>query len=88
MLTIRIFTFARFIRTREVMLKLFLLTLVVVVVAMLLLGVNVFFFKKKFPNTHVGGNKALNKKGVYCVQTQDYMERHSQKNRPSDEAEE
>lgn len=56
------------------MLKVFLVTLAFVAVAILLLGIGVFFFKRKFPNLHVGGNKALNKKGIYCVQTQDYME--------------
>ncbi len=57
------------------MLKLFLLTLSIVVISFALLGVKILISKKgKFPNTHVGGNKALNKRGVYCVQTQDYME--------------
>jgi hypothetical protein len=56
------------------MLKVFLITLAFVATAISLLGIGVFFFKRKFPNLHVGGNKALNKKGIYCVQTQDYME--------------
>lgn len=56
------------------MLKLFLITLAFIATAMLLLGIGIFFFKRKFPNSHVGGNKALNKMGIYCVQTQDYME--------------
>ena len=63
------------------MLKLVLLTLSIVGLAILLLGVNIFFRKKKFPNTHVGGNKAMADRGVYCVQTQDYMERKGIKNR-------
>lgn len=65
------------------MLKLFVLTLVIVLISIVLLGVRVFFIKKgKFPNSHVGGNKALNKKGVYCVQTQDYMEYNNIKDKP------
>ncbi len=65
------------------MLMLFALTLVVVVIAILLLGINIFFTKKgKFPNTHVGGSKALSDKGVYCVQTQDYMEYNGIKDKP------
>ena len=28
----------------------------------------------KFPNTHIGGNKELTKKGIYCATTQDKME--------------
>ena len=52
-----------------------LLTLGIVAVAVLLLGVRIFFTKKgKFPNLHVGGNKAMAERGIYCVQTQDYME--------------
>lgn len=57
---------------------LFLITLVVVGLTVLLLGVQTFFSKKKkFPNTHVGGNKALAKKGIFCVQTQDALERRN-----------
>lgn len=45
---------------------------------MLLLGVRVFFTKNgKFPNSHVGGNKHLAKKGIFCAQTQDRMARKS-----------
>ena len=57
------------------MVKLALLALLLVAVAILLLGVKIFFSKDgKFPNSHVGGNKAMAERGVYCVQTQDYME--------------
>ena len=52
-----------------------LFTLGIVAVAILLLGVRIFFTKNgKFPNSHVGGNKAMAERGIYCVQTQDYME--------------
>ncbi len=45
----------------------FLLSIILLVVAVLGLGIGVFFSrKKKFPNTSVGGNKALSKKGIYC----------------------
>lgn len=55
---------------------LFLVSLVIVALVVLLLGVQTFFSrKKKFPNTHVGGNKEMAKRGVYCVQTQDALER-------------
>lgn len=65
------------------------ITLAVVSVAVLLLGVQTFFSKrKKFPNTHVGGNKALNKKGIYCVQTQDAMARRSVQAKSSKSSEE
>ncbi len=43
------------------------LAITLVAIAVLGLGVGIFFSsKKKFPNTSVGGNKALRKKGIYC----------------------
>lgn len=57
-------------------LVLFFVTLVILALAILMLGVQTFFSKrKKFPHTHVGGNREMAKRGVYCVQTQDAMER-------------
>jgi hypothetical protein len=59
------------------MLKIVLLTLMIVGIAVLLLGVKVFFTKDgRFPNTHVSGNKAMHDRGIFCVQTQDRMERN------------
>lgn len=54
------------------MLETILITLLIVAISLLLLGVNVFFTKnRKFPNSHVSGNKALRKKGIGCAQSQD-----------------
>ena len=54
------------------MLDTLLITLLIVAVCIVLLGVNVFFGKNgKFPNGHVSGNKALRKKGIGCIQSQD-----------------
>ncbi len=54
------------------MLETILITLLIVAICILLLGVKVFFVKGgKFPNGHVSGNKALRKKGIGCVQSQD-----------------
>lgn len=40
---------------------------------MLLLCVRMIVKKNgAFPNTHVGGNPALRKKGIKCAQTQDF----------------
>ena len=59
------------------MLKIVLLTLMIVGIAVLLLGVKVFFTKDgRVPNTHVSGNKAMRDRGIFCVQTQDRMERN------------
>ena len=50
------------------LLALLLITLAVVAIAVLLLGVRVFFVRKgKFPNTHIEGNKALEKQGIRCA---------------------
>ncbi|MDH8701956.1 cytochrome c-type biogenesis protein CcmE [Dysgonomonadaceae bacterium PH5-43] len=53
-----------------------ILSFILLTASMLLLGINVFFTKKrKFPNTHVSGNKALRDKGIHCATTQDREER-------------
>ena len=31
-----------------------------------------------FPKTHVSQSKAMRDRGIHCVQTQDYEERHKQ----------
>lgn len=57
------------------MLDTVLITLLIVAICVLLLGVKVFFVKGgRFPNGHVSGNKALRKKGIGCVQSQDRAE--------------
>lgn len=62
------------------MLDTILITLLIVAICVALLGVNIFFTKKKkFPNTHVSGNKALRKKGIGCVQSQDREARQKNK---------
>jgi len=41
-------------------------------VAVLLMGIRIFFTKRgEFPNTHIGGNKALADKDIHCAGTQD-----------------
>lgn len=53
-----------------------ILSFILILLSVLLLGINVFFSKKrKFPNTHVSGNKALRDKGIHCATTQDREER-------------
>ena len=54
------------------MVETILITLLIVAICVLLLGVKVFFVKGvRFPIGHVSGNKALRKKGIGCVQSQD-----------------
>jgi hypothetical protein len=53
------------------MLTTLLLTIIIILVCVVLLSVKVLFRKGgEFPNTHVGGSKALSKKGIHCAKTQ------------------
>lgn len=59
-----------------------LITVVLVLASILLLGVKVFFTKKgRFPNTHVGGSKAMKQRGIGCVNTQDREARKTNRNK-------
>lgn len=54
------------------MLYTILITLLIVAICLILLAVKILLVKGgKFPNTHISGNKALNDKGITCVQSQD-----------------
>lgn len=50
------------------------LSLAILSVCVVLLSVQILLKKGgQFPNTHVGSNKALKAKGVYCAKTQDWQ---------------
>jgi hypothetical protein len=52
-----------------------LLAIALVAIAFLGLAIQILFKKNgKFPNTHVGGNPALQKQGISCAKTQDRIE--------------
>ncbi|MCI1647307.1 MAG: hypothetical protein LKI39_10365 [Bacteroides sp.] len=54
------------------MLDTILITLLIVAICILLLGIKVFFVKGgRFPSEHVSANKAMQKKGIGCAQSQD-----------------
>ena len=54
------------------MIKVLLLTTLIVAICMMLMAVTILIKKNgRFPNTHVGGSKAMRKRGVKCVQSQD-----------------
>jgi hypothetical protein len=62
------------------MLYAILISAVLLFIAVLLLGVRIFFVKDgKFPNIHIGGNKALRDKGVGCATTQDRQAQQKKK---------
>ncbi len=49
-----------------------LISAILLFIAVLFLGLRIFFVKSgKFPNIHIGGNKALRDKGINCATTQD-----------------
>lgn len=53
------------------MLATVLMAIIILVICVALLAVKVLFKKNgEFPNTHVGGNKALNSKGIHCAKAQ------------------
>ncbi|HHU27024.1 MAG TPA: hypothetical protein GXZ56_10475 [Bacteroidales bacterium] len=54
------------------MVKVLLFGAALLFIAVLLMGVRVFFTKDgKFPNTHVGANKAMRDRGIRCATSQD-----------------
>ncbi len=57
------------------MLKTTLLTLgvslVILLIAVLAMAFRPLFLKKRFPNIHIGGNKALKERGITCATSQD-----------------
>jgi len=48
------------------MIKLLGIVVVVVALAFLLLGINVFLFRRKFPETEIGNNGQMKKLGLAC----------------------
>ena len=52
------------------MLETIYLTALIVAICLILLCIGLFF-NRKFPNTHVSGNKEMRKRGIGCVQSQD-----------------
>ncbi|MBS2097893.1 hypothetical protein [Carboxylicivirga linearis] len=53
-----------------------LLSIILMGIVFALMAIRVLLQKNgKFPNTHIGGNKALNSQGIYCATTQDKLAR-------------
>ena len=51
---------------RLIMLKLLGVVVLVVALAFVLLGINIFLFRRKFPETEVGKNRHMKKLGLAC----------------------
>ncbi|PWD99973.1 hypothetical protein DDZ16_08625 [Marinilabilia rubra] len=52
--------------------KMLLVTIVLMGAVTALFAIRIIFRKGgKFPNTHIGGNRNMAKRGIYCASTQD-----------------
>jgi len=51
--------------------KVFLAAVVFVALAVLLLGVNVFFFHRPFPDGEISTNPEMQKRGIKCVRQEE-----------------
>ena len=55
------------------MLETILISVLIVAICIALLAVQILLKKDgRFPNTHIGDNVAMRKKGIKCVQAQDH----------------
>jgi hypothetical protein len=58
------------------MLKVVVLSVIILLICFVLFCIRIITEKNgKFPNTHAGGNPALEKKGIRCAQAQDFEAR-------------
>ena len=54
------------------MIETLIITVLIVAICLALLAIKIIFKKNgRFPNTHVSGSKAMRKRGIGCVQSQD-----------------
>ena len=51
--------------------KTFLAALIFVVLAVLLLGVNIFFFRRPFPDGEISTNQEMRKRGIKCAKEEE-----------------
>ena len=51
--------------------KVFLAAVVFVALAVLLLGVNIFFFHRPFPNGEISANPEMQKRGIKCAKQEE-----------------
>ena len=59
------------------MVQTMLISFALVAIVVMLLGIRVFFVKGgKFPETHIGKNKAMRERGITCAKSQELAMRH------------
>ena len=56
-----------------------IISVAILLISFVFLAIGIIFFKKSsFPHTHVSQSKAMQERGIHCVQAQDYEARHRQ----------
>ena len=63
--------------------KVFLAAIIFVGAAVLLLGVNIFFFHRPFPNGEISTNPEMQKRGIKCAKQEELELLAAQKGKPS-----
>ena len=62
------------------LLTVFILVSILLVIALAGLGITMLVKKNgKFPETHIGKNKAMKERGIHCANTTDRLERQNYK---------
>ncbi len=56
------------------MIQVILLTIIILSIALVGMAFNLIFRKKRFPETHVGHNREMHKRGIVCAKTMHKME--------------
>jgi len=69
-----------------VLLKLIGIAIVLIAIVFIGLGFNIFFLKKKFPETEVGHNKEMRKLGLKCARTEEMLLLKKLGKRPANES--
>ena len=63
--------------------KVFLAAILFVGAAVLLLGVNIFFFHRPFPDGEISTNPEMRKRGIKCVRQEELERLRAEKGKPS-----
>lgn len=59
------------------MTQILIISVVVLLLCMAFLSINILLRKNgRFPNTHVSSNRELRRRGINCIQSQDFEMRH------------
>jgi hypothetical protein len=56
-------------------------SVIIILISFLLLGFNIFFMKKRFPETSVGHNRDMRKLGIYCVKCEEQKKYRQERSR-------